>query len=69
MLTAVYSSALPDAELGSEDTIPNIDETTPNTNEATQDTARESHDLRHKRTISSSVYGNLDQQIRNVSHQ
>ena len=69
MITAVYSSASSDAELGSEDITPNIDETTPNTNETTQDTAGESPGLRHKRTISSSVYGNLDQQIRNVSHQ
>ena len=73
VMTAVQGSALPDSDFEVEGTTPDLDfldkwtvETTPN--ETSRQETDNSHILRHKRSTSSSVYGNLNQQIRKVSH-
>ena len=75
VMTAVQGSALPDSDFEVEGTTPDMDfldewtvETTPSMNETSRQETDNSHILRRKRSTSSSVYGNLNQQIRKVSH-
>ena len=75
VMTAVQGSALPDSNFEVEGITPDMDffdewtvETTPSMNETSRQETDNSHILRRKRTISSSVYGNLNQQIRKVIH-
>ena len=74
-MTALQGSALPDSDFEVEGTTPDMDfldewsvETTPSMNKTSRQKTDNSHIIRRKRSTSSSVYGNLNQQIRKVRH-